>query len=96
MQETGEQMDLEEYDHIVFRVYGDGRKYIANMRTENWLVGGPSHDVWQAFLFARYGTSCLYKAERLLAQNSGHKHCIANTQHRAGQGSLHVEALALL
>lgn len=38
---------------MVFRVHGDGRKYIANLRTENWLVGGRSHDVWQAFLFAR-------------------------------------------
>ena len=53
VQETGEQLDLDEYDHMVFRVHGDGRKYIANLRTENWLVGGRSHDVWQAFLFAR-------------------------------------------
>lgn len=53
MQETGEQLDIDEYDHMVFRVHGDGRKYIANLRTENWLVGGRSHDVWQAFLFAR-------------------------------------------
>ena len=57
-QETGEQLDIEEYDHVVFRVHGDGRKYIANLRTENWLVGGPSHDVWQAFLFARYVCCC--------------------------------------
>ena len=53
LQETGEQLDIDEYDHVVFRVQGDGRKYIANLRTENWLVGGRSHDVWQAFLFAR-------------------------------------------
>lgn len=53
VQETGEQLDIDEYDHLVFRVHGDGRKYIANLRTENWLVGGRSHDVWQAFLFAR-------------------------------------------
>ncbi|DBA75841.1 hypothetical protein WJX77_010736 [Trebouxia sp. C0004] len=53
--ETGEQLDIDEYDHVVFRVKGDGRKYIANLRTENWLVGGRSHDVWQAFLFARKG-----------------------------------------
>ena len=52
-QENGEQLDIDEYDHVVFRVQGDGRKYIANLRTENWLVGGRSHDVWQAFLFAR-------------------------------------------
>ena len=55
LQETGQQLDIDDYDHVVFRVQGDGRKYIANLRTENWLVGGPSHDVWQAFLFARYG-----------------------------------------
>ena len=56
LQETGEQLDIDEYDHVVFRVHGDGRKYIANLRTENWLVGGRSHDVWQAFLFARLVT----------------------------------------
>ena len=38
-----------------FRVFGDGRKYIANFRTENWIVGSRNHDVWQAFLFARCG-----------------------------------------
>ena len=38
-----------------FRVLGDGRKYIANFRTENWVVGSRNHDVWQAFLFARRG-----------------------------------------
>lgn len=59
LQETGEQLDIDEYDHLVFRVHGDGRKYIANMRTENWLVGGPSHDVWQAVLFARYSSTCM-------------------------------------
>lgn len=53
LQETEGQLDIDEYDHVVFRVHGDGRKYIANLRTENWLVGGRSHDVWQAFLFAR-------------------------------------------
>ena len=38
----------------MFRVLSDGRKYIANIRTDNWITGGQSHDVWQAFLFARY------------------------------------------
>lgn len=46
---------LDEYDSLVFRVLGDGRKYIANIRTDNWITGGTSHDVWQAFLFARKG-----------------------------------------
>lgn len=51
----GEYIDLSEYDTISYRVYGDGRKYIANFRTENWIVGTKNHDVWQAFLFARKG-----------------------------------------
>ena len=45
--------DLEEFDTLVFRVRGDGRKYIASLRCENWLVDEASMDVWQAFLFAR-------------------------------------------
>ena len=53
LQEAPEYMGLDEYDALVFRVMGDGRKYIANIRTDNWIVGGQSHDVWQAFLFAR-------------------------------------------
>ncbi|PRW44841.1 putative complex I intermediate-associated 30 [Chlorella sorokiniana] len=48
-------MDLEDYDALVFRVRGDGRQYIASLRCENWLVDQRSHDVWQAFLFARKG-----------------------------------------
>jgi len=63
LQETGEQLDIDEYDHVVFRVQGDGRKYIANLRTENWLVGGRSHDVWQAFLFARWAMLHLMSTE---------------------------------
>ena len=49
----GEYIDLSDYDTISYRVLGDGRKYIANFRTENWIVGTRNHDVWQAFLFAR-------------------------------------------
>lgn len=48
-------LDLDDFDALVFRVKGDGRKYLANIRTENWVVGDESHDVWQAFLFARKG-----------------------------------------
>lgn len=48
---------LDEYDALVFRVLGDGRKYIANIRTDNWITGGESHDVWQALLYARFVTS---------------------------------------
>lgn len=46
-------LDLSDYDTLVFRVRGDGRKYLTSIRTENWVVGEGSHDVWQAFLFAR-------------------------------------------
>ncbi len=54
VQERKEYLDLEDFDTLVFRVWGDGRKYLANLRTENWIVGERSQDVWQAFLFARY------------------------------------------
>ncbi len=47
-------IDLSDHDSLVFRVRGDGRKYIANIRTENWIVSGKSADIWQAFLFARW------------------------------------------
>ena len=53
VQEDGDYMKLAEYESLVFRVLGDGRKYIASIRTDNWIVGGTSHDVWQSFLFAR-------------------------------------------
>lgn len=53
--EEREYLDIDTYDHLVFRVKGDGRKYIASLRTDNWIIGGRSHDVWQAFLFARKG-----------------------------------------
>ena len=49
----GDYIDLSEHQMVSFRVFGDGRKYIANFRTENWIVGSRNHDVWQAFLFAR-------------------------------------------
>jgi len=52
----GDYIDLSEHQMVSFRVFGDGRKYIANFRTENWIVGSRNHDVWQAFLFARCGS----------------------------------------
>ena len=50
---------LDEYDALVFRIFGDGRKYIANIRTDNWIIGTKSDDVWQAFVFARCVLFCL-------------------------------------
>lgn len=44
-------MDLDDYDSLVFRLKGDGRQYLASLRTSNWTVGDDkSKDVWQAFL----------------------------------------------
>ncbi|EIE21937.1 NADH:ubiquinone oxidoreductase complex I intermediate-associated protein 30 [Coccomyxa subellipsoidea C-169] len=52
----GQYMDVEGYDALAFRMRSDGRKYIANLRTANWIVGEEnSHDVWQAFLLGRKG-----------------------------------------
>lgn len=51
----GELIDLENCDTLVFRVLGDGRKYLASLRTENWVIGDAgSKDIYQAFLFARW------------------------------------------
>ncbi|KAK9834154.1 hypothetical protein WJX81_003453 [Elliptochloris bilobata] len=51
----GDYLDLEERDVLVLRVRGDGRKYLVSLRTDNWVAGVTSHDVWQAFLFAPPG-----------------------------------------
>lgn len=48
-------LSLEDYDTVAYRVRGDGRRYIASLRTENWIVDDKSQDVWQAFIFARRG-----------------------------------------
>ena len=52
MWQEGDYLDLDERDMIVLRVRGDGRKYIVSIRTDNWVISGTNHDVWQAFLFA--------------------------------------------
>ena len=49
----GEYLDLDDFHSLIFKVRGDGRKYLANIRTDNWVVGETTDDVWQAFLFAR-------------------------------------------
>lgn len=52
MQESEAEFEgLDEYNAFLFKVQGDGRNYIANLRTDNWITGGQSHDVWQAALF---------------------------------------------
>lgn len=49
-------LDLEPYEELVFRVRGDGRPYIASLRTENWSsYPGSPPDIWQAFVFAPPG-----------------------------------------
>uniref|UniRef100_A0A061RXC8 NADH dehydrogenase [ubiquinone] 1 alpha subcomplex assembly factor 1 n=2 Tax=Tetraselmis sp. GSL018 TaxID=582737 RepID=A0A061RXC8_9CHLO len=50
---TGQWTDLAGFDTLVYRVKTDGRVYLANLRTDNWLLGGPSEDVWQAVLRTR-------------------------------------------
>lgn len=51
----GSTIDIEDFDSLVFRLRSDGRKYIASVRCDSWIVDDKSHDVWQAFLFARKG-----------------------------------------
>jgi hypothetical protein len=48
----GTYLDLDDFDTLVFSVRGDGRKYIANIRAENYVVE-QSFDIYQAFLFCR-------------------------------------------
>jgi len=40
-------MDFDAFDALSYRVRGDGRAYIASLRTENWLTDDTSRDVWQ-------------------------------------------------
>ncbi|KAK9832142.1 hypothetical protein WJX74_000518 [Apatococcus lobatus] len=47
--------DLDAFDQLVVRIKSDGRKYIVNVREDNWVVGDQSHDIWQSFLFGRPG-----------------------------------------
>eukprot|EP00884_Botryococcus_braunii_P023156 jgi/Botrbrau1/9524/Bobra.0211s0015.1 len=48
-------LDIGESNMLSFRMKSDGRKYLVTLRTENWLVGSASQDVWHAFLFGRPG-----------------------------------------
>ena len=66
----GQYLDTEGFDALGFRVRGDGRMYIASLRTDNWIVGSNSHDVWQAFLFARCACTTQTNSPRDLAHDS--------------------------
>lgn len=48
---AGEFIDLDAFTALRFRVRSDGRKYVASIRTDNWVTGG-KEDLWQCFLFA--------------------------------------------
>ncbi|GAQ81256.1 hypothetical protein KFL_000750240 [Klebsormidium nitens] len=49
-------LDLEAFDTLAFRLRGDGRSYISNLRTDNWVVPyARDHNVWQAFLATSKG-----------------------------------------
>ena len=41
-------LDFDAYDALSYRVRGDGRMYVASVRTENWMTGDSTEDVWQA------------------------------------------------
>lgn len=49
---NGLYIDLESYQSVVYRVRGDGRAYLANIRTDNWVVGDTAEDIWQAVLLS--------------------------------------------
>ena len=40
-------MDFDAFDALSYRVRGDGRSYIASVRTENWMTGDGAEDAWQ-------------------------------------------------
>ena len=48
---AGEFIDLDAFTALRYRVRSDGRKYVASIRTDNWVTGG-KEDLWQCFLFA--------------------------------------------
>ena len=48
-------LDLSDFGSLVFRVKGDGRPYLANLRTDNWVVGEGGDDLWQAVLPVKAG-----------------------------------------
>ncbi|KAL7258710.1 hypothetical protein ACSBR1_004752 [Camellia fascicularis] len=60
-------IDLDAYDTIALKVKGDGRCYISNIYTENWVNSpGQEDNSWQAFVFVPRDN--WYIAEILLAR----------------------------
>lgn len=50
-------LPMEACNVITFRVFGDGRRYIASLRTDNWIAPpGAPPDLWQAVLDPPPGT----------------------------------------
>jgi len=41
-------IDLDAFEALSYRVRGCGRTYVASVRTDNWMTGDTSEDVWQA------------------------------------------------
>lgn len=58
-----ETLDLEPFNSIALRVKGDGRVYVSNIRTENWIggLGASGSNTWQAFVFAPADEWCVVK-----------------------------------
>ena len=53
-------INLEDFDNLVLRVKGDGRRYLASVRTDDWIAAPRDDDVWQAFIFARRAGRCCH------------------------------------
>ncbi|KAK9856094.1 hypothetical protein WJX84_006377 [Apatococcus fuscideae] len=73
--------DLDAFDQLVVRIKSDGRKYIVNVREDNWVVGDQSHDIWQSFLFGRPGEwqEVVLPFSRLtMSQGALHRASLAN------------------
>lgn len=52
-----EYLSMDACNVITFDVYGDGRRYIASIRTDNWIAPpGSAPDLWQAVLAPPSGT----------------------------------------
>ena len=43
-------LDLQPFDALALRVFGDGKTYIVSLRTDSWIVGDENRDLFQAFM----------------------------------------------